>query len=390
MPSPERPRILCVDDEPAVLDGLRRALRGTFDVSTAGGGAQGLEALRATPPFEVVMSDLRMPGMDGVALLERARTEAPDSVRILLTGQADLPAAVAAINTGAIFRFLCKPCAPEALHAALADAVKQHRLLTAERVLLERTLHGCVKALTDILALTHPEAFGRSMRAKRYVETFGRHFGRRDRWELEVAAMLSQIGCVTLPGPLVSKLYHGAPLSEDERRLVARTPDVARQLLADIPRLEGVREILASQATSFDVGGGPGALPSGIALPEGARLLRIVLDLDALEQRGLDRGEALATLRGRHGAYDPALLEALVEALGSDATAPKTVELAIASLRPGMVFAEDVVSRKGVLLIARGQEATASVLDRLQGYGPHVGVPGKVRVSTATMQEACA
>ena len=110
MSEPELPRILCVDDEPNLLAALERNLFGQFDVVTANGGEAGLAAIAEGPPFAAIVSDMRMPGMDGAAFLAAARARAPDSVRLLLTGQADATSAIAAINQGAIFRFLCKPC----------------------------------------------------------------------------------------------------------------------------------------------------------------------------------------------------------------------------------------------------------------------------------------
>src|SRR5918911_2964995 len=162
-------RVLCVDDEPNVLEGLRRTLGGHYRVRTAVGGAAGLEAIEREGPFAVVVSDLRMPEMDGVAFLSRVRQRSPDTVRVLLTGQADLDAAIAAVNEGHIFRFLSKPCAQPVLFQALAAAEEQYRLITAERVLLEQTLYGSIKALTDILALAVPSAFGRAVRAKAHL-----------------------------------------------------------------------------------------------------------------------------------------------------------------------------------------------------------------------------
>ena len=117
MQSRAKPRLLCVDDEPNVLDALARQLRQRWDVVTATGGQSGLERLVRDGPFAVVMSDMRMPGMNGAAFLATARTVAKDTVRLLLTGQTEIAAAIAAVNEGHIFRFLTKPCSGETLHA---------------------------------------------------------------------------------------------------------------------------------------------------------------------------------------------------------------------------------------------------------------------------------
>src|SRR5205823_11426086 len=128
-------------------------LRRRFDVASATSGADGLAALeKATGAVAVVISDMRMPAMNGAAFLAQVRQRWPDTVRMLLTGQSEIEAAIAAVNEGQIFRFLSKPCPADQLLAAVMAAVAQHDLITAERVLLEQTLHGSIKTLTEILS----------------------------------------------------------------------------------------------------------------------------------------------------------------------------------------------------------------------------------------------
>jgi len=141
-PGVELPRILCVDDERHVLSGLSDTLRRHYEVTIAEGGHEGLQALSERGPFAVVMSDFMMPGMNGAQFLAQARILAPDTVRILLTGQTTLDGAIAAVNDGNIFRFLTKPCPPETLLRTLEDAIDQARLVTADRKLLERKLEA--------------------------------------------------------------------------------------------------------------------------------------------------------------------------------------------------------------------------------------------------------
>src|SRR5262249_28179570 len=147
-----RPGVLCVDDEPQVLEGLELHLRSRYRVTTATSGKQALEILASGKPFAVVISDMRMPEMDGATFLGLVRQGAPDSWRVLLTGHSDLDSAVAAVNEGQIFRFLLKPCPPATLLKAVQASEEQHRLVTAERVLLEDTLQGSIRVLADILA----------------------------------------------------------------------------------------------------------------------------------------------------------------------------------------------------------------------------------------------
>ncbi|HTP26189.1 MAG TPA: ATP-binding protein [Anaeromyxobacteraceae bacterium] len=133
-------RVLVVDDEPQVLSGIAAVLHRRIDVSTAENGWEGLRMIRHHGPFTAVVSDFRMPEMDGAEFLARVRDVAPDSIRILLTGHASLEGATRAVNQSCIFRLLTKPCPPEVLLQTLDDAVEQARLVTADRELVEGKL----------------------------------------------------------------------------------------------------------------------------------------------------------------------------------------------------------------------------------------------------------
>ncbi len=136
--SPSKPRVLFVDDEPLVLKGFQLHLRKRFEVHTAESGEEGLTVMERDGPFEVVVSDMRMPGMNGAEFLSHARQRWPDTVRILLTGYADTTSAIQAVNEGQIFRFLTKPCRPDELAAAVHDGVREQRRVTADRSLLRK------------------------------------------------------------------------------------------------------------------------------------------------------------------------------------------------------------------------------------------------------------
>jgi DNA-binding NtrC family response regulator len=133
MPETIRPRILLVDDDIEILDGMQRQLRRDFDVTTTCDAKEAIRLVVAGGPYAVVVSDLRMPGMDGVSLLFLIRKISPETVRVLLTGNADVEAAISAVNQGNIFRFLTKPCPPAILIGALEASVEQYRLSNAGR-----------------------------------------------------------------------------------------------------------------------------------------------------------------------------------------------------------------------------------------------------------------
>ena len=128
-----KPQILCVDDEPRVVEGLALVLRKDYEVHTASSPEQALQKLREVANLAVVISDMRMPKMDGAMLLHELKVRRPDATRILLTGQADRDEAIRAVNQGQIFRFLSKPCPPDQLKTAIDAGVVQHRPVLAER-----------------------------------------------------------------------------------------------------------------------------------------------------------------------------------------------------------------------------------------------------------------
>ncbi len=371
-------RILCVDDDPNILQGIRRQFRKTFSIETAGGGAEGLELIATKGPFAVVASDMRMPGMDGIQFLKAVREQAPDTTRIMLTGNADQQTAIDAVNEGQIFRFLTKPCPPESLAAALTDGVKQYQLMMAERELLEETLRGSVKVLTDVLALANPTAFGQASRVRRIVQGLGKQMNVDDTWQYEVAAMLSQIGCVTLPSDTLERWYRGERLSPEEAGMVDGHPTVGRDLVAKIPRLEDVAEIIGHQHTQFASGGSNGT-ETGTEIPLGARILSVALDFDVLAWRGLSEPDAIVALREQARKYDPEVFGALEELVGfEEACVPR--EVGLKDLTTQMILAEDVRTVDGTLLVGKGQEVTTSIRQRLLNFARNGRLKESARV----------
>lgn len=366
--SQPKPKILLVDDEPHVLEGLTRGLRNAFEVRTASSGAAGLDLLGREPDTAIVMSDVRMPLMPGTAFLAKARVITPDAVRILLTGQAEMEDAIAAINEGSIFRFLRKPCSPELMRSTLAAAMDQHRLIIAERQLLEQTLRGAVKALCDTLALANPGVFGMAMRVKRVASNLAEKVGGAELWQIEVAAMLCQLGAMTVPQEIFERRALGKELVPSEREMLDRIPIVTDQLLASIPRLEPVRDIVRHSRAGFD----PTRVQAdtrartGFEVPLGARILRVALDFEELESAGLTSAQAIERMLARGALYDPIVVEAL---RGLHIGAVDTVvEVPIGKLREGMVIAADILAKNGTLLVARGHEVTPGLVRRLENF----------------------
>jgi CheY-like chemotaxis protein len=365
--------ILCVDDEPQVLEGLRLHLKQRYIVHLAGSGTEGLEILRDTKNIAVILSDMRMPVMDGAKFLNAARSAAPEAVRMLLTGYTDMQSAIAAVNEGQIFRFISKPCPPDQLLAAFAAAVTQHQLIVAEKVLLQQTLLGCVESMVKVLSITKPMAFGRALRLRAKIRSVVQFLLWGDQWQIEAAAVLSQLGIVTLPEETLMKLHEGERLDASDRREIAASIDTSTQMLENIPRLEPVLEIMVYLAAA--IRGNP---PSGKTPPPGALLLRIVLEWDALEAQGYTQSQALAKLRDA-GEFDAELLERLGGMLPVTGTQSLAIETAPRDLVAGMVLAEDLVRKNGVVILPRGFEIDRGLLDHIHTFADELK-EGPVRV----------
>jgi response regulator RpfG family c-di-GMP phosphodiesterase len=372
--------ILLVDDEIAILDGLRRQLRKKFTVHTANSGAEALELLESEQ-VAVVVSDMRMPQMDGATFLSRVRSLYPNVVRILLTGQSDTQAAITAVNEGQIYRFLTKPCPPEVLLEELGSAVELNRLVTAEKELLATTLRRTVEALMSTLSLAQPAAFGRAVRVSRVVTELAEALQVEEPWDLEVTAMLSHLGAVTLPTNVLAKLDAGRPLTEDEAEMAARVPRIGRDLLATIPRLEGVADAVGWHRARYDgEGSGPG-VPRGDDLPFAARVLRVAADFDAGMSQRPSVQATLGVLQADAGAYDPRVLEALVGCHDlSDGPGALPRDIDVDDLEPGMVVLDDVLTTNDVLLISRGTVVTEPLILRLENYASQGRVARRIRV----------
>jgi CheY-like chemotaxis protein len=368
MKEQERPRVLCVDDEARVVEGLVLHLRKDYEVHTASSGDEGLKALKKSGGAAVVISDMRMPGMDGAVFLHHVLTFYPDTTRILLTGEPGRDAAISAVNNARIFRFLTKPCPPDQLKAAVEEGVIQHRLIRAERTILKETLIGCIKALVDVLSIANPIAFGRASRVKRLALGFSTALQCSDYWQLEAAAMLSQIGYLSLPPPLLEKLYYGEVLTPTEKTLAAGVPDVAMALLENIPRLDPVVQILAALNWNDEALARLGDGTIGL----GTRILGLVLEYDVLNTQGHSVDVSVQTLRRRASRYTEGLIEKFGQYLGAGSGKSEARQVALKAVQPGMVIMQDIRTQMGTLLVPRGFEVTNIFLERSRNFGPEL------------------
>jgi CheY-like chemotaxis protein len=369
-------KILLVDDDDNILSGYRRSLSREFQMETALGGEEALKLITDNGPYAVVISDMRMPGMDGVQFLSRIKAQSPDTIRIMLTGNADKETAVHAINEGRIFRFLNKPCSKEEMAQTLTAALLQYRLVTAEKQLLEQTLSGSIQVLTEVLSLVNPTAFSRAERARRYIHHIVTAMKLANPWQYEVAAMMSQLGCVTLPPETLNAVYKGEKLLPNEQTQYDAHPRVAYDLLSKIPRLEPIAWMIEHQN-----GPVPEASDSATAdLRYGAEVLRLILAYERLIHKGTSRTEAVHALSRQNKGFSPEFFEALIT-LDPNAEEGEVRKCRVQDLAVGMIIQQEVRTPDGVVLVSKGQEVTPPLLIKLKNFHARRAISGDVTIS---------
>ena len=402
--------VLAVDDEPNILAALRRLFRETgWRILTAGSAEEAL-ALLSLEPVNAVLSDMRMPGMDGVQLLEKVRLGWPHVARLLLTGQADLGSTIAAINRGWLHRYITKPWNDDELVLTLRQ-VAQIQQLDAEKQALERLtqqqndeltalnegLEARVAVRTGELAtandklkrnyLTSIKAFTALIELRgsaqvghaRHVADLARRIGRAMALDadtahnLAIAALLHDIGHIGLSDTVLARPV--GRLDRDELRRYQLHSVLGEQALLASDDMQGVAPLIRAHHERWDGQGFPDGL-RGAAIPLGARILAVADTFEDLCSGRID-GQALsplearrAVLAGRGSRFDPDVVDAFA---GLFATAPpkpsvQTLRLPTADLRPGHTLTQDFVSPEGVLLLSVGQRLTEDLIGRIRAF----------------------
>ncbi|MGE4298471.1 MAG: HD domain-containing phosphohydrolase [Desulfovibrionaceae bacterium] len=372
-------KVLIVDDDAKILSSFQRILQKAFEVDVAASGDQALEMLSSSEPYAIVISDFRMPGLTGVEFLSKVKVVSPDTVRIILTGYADLETAIAAVNEGNIYKFLTKPCNGEDLKKALVDSMKQYRLVTAEREVLEKTLAQTVELLTEILSLTNKEAFEKAHRMKRYVRYIAENMDPGQQWMYEMACMLSFIGCILVSDETLGKIHKGKTVTEREMEEFRSHPMTGYLWLEKIPRLKDIAEMVLFQGKGFDGSGFPTSGKAGFDIPLGGRILKAVGDFDNQLQRHATTKDAFEALEEHIEQYDPEVLYFLEGMLGVESRY-EVQTVRVNELRAGMILHQTVYTKGGTLVLRKNMELTDHSLQRLRQFAANNPLQEPIKV----------
>ena len=404
--------VLFVDDEKNILGSLSRVFRKEgYGVMLAESGERGLDLLRHNS-IAVVVSDQRMPGMGGVEFLKKARDVSPDTVRMMLTGQADMADIAGAINEGGVYRYITKPWDDEEIRLIIKAAVERYSLLAENRRLqqttmrqnaelydLNQTLEARVEDRTrrlresffafvalcaDIVELHDQLSGGRCKRVAALSKGLAREMG-IDGDELEAvwaAALLHEVGLIGVPREVIEKAE--GELVDGERALIRSSPVLSQEIIGKIDTLRQVGLIVRSHMENFDGSGYPDGL-RGDEINYGSRILGICREYDRLThaRKPHSKLEALATIeRGMGRRFDPEIVTAFLkfvsetkdsggaEKPGRDVIEddPDNVKIGVNEMRPGMVLVKSLTSGSGRLLVAQGTVLTEALLEKVLNF----------------------
>jgi len=425
-PQPDTPHesLLFVDDEPNILSALRRLFRPLgYRIFIAENAAAGLEII-SNEKIDLVISDMRMPEMDGAQFLEQVRLKSPDTIRILLTGYADIKSTIAAINKGQIYRYIAKPwedsditltvrhalerkylkCEKERLEAltkrqnaelkdinasleekvqARTEEVRQTMgFLEVAHEKLKKSFFTSIRVFANLMELREGSMAGHSRRvadlAHKLAVRLG--MGESEAQEVMIAALLHDIGQIGLPDSLLHKPF--SKLTGEERVIVVKHPLVGQTALMALEQLNGAAKLIRWHHERFDGMGFPDGL-AGQDIPLGARVLAVVNDYDSaqlghLMNRRLNAQDALVFIKeGSMKRYDPEVVNAFLDMLGSndDRTVVQEVALRPVALKDGMVLSRDLIGKNGMLLLAKDYVLDDKLIIQLRNYERAEGQP---------------
>lgn len=358
------------------------------------------EVLRLEGPFAAVFSDQRMPGLDGVGVLETVGRMYPQTIRILVTGYADYNDTIRAINSGGISHFIAKPWKDDELRRLVQDTIQRYNLGEENKFLLgqlqranselaellDGTVAGTVRILSDILSNTSPAAAAQVERIRRLGGKFLEmvpNLSAAERWEILRAFDLFNLGIVLMPPAMFGSLSKVDAGQFAKFSLLKNHYILAANLLRDIPRFEGVARIIQFSAKHFDGSGEPSSEQvKGKDIPLGARLLHILIDLDrTVSEKGQGRA-VLERMRQMAGRYDVELVELMLGLRQASGSSSEERVMALHELRPGMVILEDIVTENGQFLMKAGYTLTETAIKILVQWHKHEPLQHRFRVQT--------
>lgn len=378
--------VLFIDDDINLLNSFKRLMNDEFNVTTAQSPENGLQIMERNGPFAIVVSDMRMPGLSGVEVLSHAHKINPATVRVLLTGFAEHQCAIDAVNIGKVNKFLTKPCDLDTMAAVLRAGIRQYQLTLSEKELLGQTYIGIVNVLSQILALVNPVAQNKANRLKRYCTHMINEIQLEDKFIVEIAAILSQLGCITIPQDVLERHEYGGFINEEELQKIKKNNIDVIKLLMNIPMFEDIAEIisLSEKQIHNNTEGYSDEKQQNIHI--GGKILQVAKGIDRYIMSGVSPSDAISMLKDENYFNDNSIVNSLNT---YEFNQKNMIKMYVYSyqLNTKMIIESDIYSSNGVLLIKKGQHVTYQILSSLNNFSKNVGINEPFAVLTPTNEK---
>lgn len=351
-----KPKILFVTTDVELCKTVQSGLDQEFSITCLDNAEEGLQLLGKDPRFVAVVSGLRLPGMNGKDFLTRVRGVHPKLVRLMISGDCDLKVATEVVNEARVAHLLTKPCSVDEIYDVLAEADLEYQQAQMESNARRETLLGCVKMLVDILELTNPLAARRSKRILRRARRICAELRALPPQMMDMAVLLSNVGCVGLPSSLLKKMETGEDMTPQEKKTFSTHPSIAAHLLGNVPSMSKLSNIIRSQN-----------VPCAKQPPMASRILKVCIDMDRMQDSGATPGQALKFMQSKPEVYDERVVAAMVRHR-QESDKIQCTPIPVAKLEPGMVMQEDMVTEKGAVLLNRGETLSEASHLRIQAF----------------------
>ena len=415
-----QPVLMFVDDESNILNSLRRLFRPlNYKILTAGSGPEALTMLDVET-VDLVISDMRMPQMDGAQLLEQVRAKWPDTLRILLTGYADVSSTIAAINKGEIHRYISKPWDDNDIVLVVRQALERRALEREKRRLellairqneelkelnanlenkvqertaelrqtmsfveqahdeLKKSFLTSVRIFSNLFELRAGHLAGHSHRVANLARALAQQMGMSEAeiQDIVFASLLHDIGKIGFSDKLLEKPF--SSLSSEERLQVMKHPATGQIALMSLDKLKTAADLIAAHHERFDGSGFPHSL-SGDEIALGARILAVANDYDALQYGTIFPQKYTAAMAGEFIVksaglrYDPAVVKVFKHVIADIAVKQNELaqEVRVSNLKSGMILARDLTAPNGFLLLSRDHILDTLMINKLRQFELH-------------------
>lgn len=384
----ENRKILYVDDEESICLSFKSLMRNKkIEVFTLSDSTMIEETLRSSGPFSVVLTDQRMPGKDGVAVLREVMKDSPETMRVMVTGYADMEAVKGAINVGGIIQYISKPWNDNEMRSLVDDLIVRYNVAAERRfllgelklknetlqLLLDGTVAGVVKLLSDAIASVSDSVAAQNVRIRKLGEAILKmmpELDDKEKWDINRALDLFNLGIILLP-PLIQLRINKEGIQAVNDHPVAKSHHIlAAELLKQIPQFEDVAHILLLMRKQFDGTGEPHQdRIVGKNLPLGSRILKILIDLETLSTDHFRGREVLEEMRRKRNLYDVDLIDRLLGTQAATQNKRRDVRIPSHGLTAGMMLLEDLVTQNGQLLLRKNATLTETMCKLLSQWG---------------------